>query len=123
MTKSIDPAPPWTGRVKLRWFIGVGTGRTYEAVNAARQFVETFNNSQRKIELSLEVVTSSTHDAVDKLLAEIEAGNPPDVVAPADMGWAGEQLTGRLLPVDASALDNGAKLSPHLHVVLPASID
>ena len=87
-------------RVKIRWFIGVGTGRTPDAVETARAFVENFNNSQDKIELSLQVATSSTHDAIDKLKAEIEAGNPPDIVTPANIGWSGEQLDTFILPLD-----------------------
>lgn len=100
LPKSEPPTSPPEGKVKLRWFIGVGTGKTYDEVNAAKAFIKRYNSSQGKIELELEVVTTSTHAAVDQLLAEIEAGNPPDIVAPADMGWAGDQLTGRMLPLD-----------------------
>ncbi len=94
--------PPSSGRTKIKWFIGVDTGRTPQAVRTAEEFVDKFNNSQEIIELEMEVVTSSTHDAIDRLMAKIEEGNPPDVIAPADMGWAGEQLSGRMLPIDAT---------------------
>jgi len=104
-TQSDDPVSPSIEKVKIRWFIGVGTGRSPAAVAAAREFIQKFNASQEKIELVLEVVTSSTHDAIDQLMAEIEAGNAPDVIAPADMGWAGEQLTGRILPMDVALYD------------------
>ncbi len=90
-------------RIKIRWFIGVGTGRSPQAVNTAREFVTKFNEANGKIELELEVVTSSTHDAIDRLMGEIEAGTPPDIVAPADKGWAGEQLSGYILPLDAAS--------------------
>jgi len=105
VAQSDDPASPSTEKVKIRWFIGVGTGRSPAAVSAAREFVQNFNASQEKIELVLEVVTSSTHDAIDQLMSEIKAGNPPDVIAPADMGWAGEQLSGRTLPLDTALYD------------------
>jgi len=105
VTESAIPTSPSNERIKIRWFIGVGTGRTPAAVSAARAVVQKFNDSQEKIELVLEVVTSSTHDAIDQLMAEIEIGNPPDVIAPADMGWAGEQLAGRLLSVNAALYD------------------
>ena len=97
---------PSTNRIKIRWFIGVGTGRTPEAVETASEFVKEFNQSQDKIELELEVITSSTHDAIDRLLSELEAGNPPDLVAPADKGWAGEQLSEYILPFDTSLRGN-----------------
>jgi multiple sugar transport system substrate-binding protein len=105
VAQSDNPALFSTEKVKIHWFIGVGTGRSVAAVSAAREFVQNFNASQEKIELELEVVTSSTHDAIDQLLSKIEAGNPPDVIAPADMGWAGEQLTGRILPLDNTLYD------------------
>ena len=93
------------GPIKIRWFIGVGTGRTPDEVNTAREFVKEYNESQGKIELELEVVTTSTHDAIDRLMGEIEAGNPPDIVAPADKGWAGEQLTGYILALEPAQVE------------------
>jgi multiple sugar transport system substrate-binding protein len=100
MTPSYTPTSPSTGRIKMRWFIGVGTGKFPDAVHQAEKFIEDFNNSQGKIELELEVNSISTHAAVDQILAEIEAGNPPDIITPADMGWSGEQLIGHILPLD-----------------------
>jgi multiple sugar transport system substrate-binding protein len=88
------------GRVKIRWFIGVGTGKTFDEMNTAREFVKQFNDSQTKIQLELEAVTTNTHEAIDKLMKDIQSGDPPDIVAPADKGWAGEQLTGYILTVD-----------------------
>jgi multiple sugar transport system substrate-binding protein len=105
VTRSGDFALPATERVRIRWFVGVGTGRTPDAVDAAKEFVQKFNDSQEEIALELEVVTSSTHDAIDRLIAEVEAGDPPDVIAPADLGWAGEQLPGRILPLDNTLYD------------------
>jgi multiple sugar transport system substrate-binding protein len=105
-TQNAAPAAIAPGKTKIRWFVGVGTGRTVEAVNAAKEFVAQFNASHEKIHLELEVVTSSTHDAIDRLMAEIEEGDPPDLVAPADKGWAGEQLTDYILPFDAALVSN-----------------
>ena len=100
VTENTTPTLPPEERVKLRWFIGVGTGKTYEQLETARAFVKCYNDSQDKIELELEVVTVSTHTAIDQLMVEIEAGKPPDIVAPANMSWAGDQLTGHMLPLD-----------------------
>jgi multiple sugar transport system substrate-binding protein len=94
-------------RIQIRWFIGVGTGRNTEAVNAAREFARKFNQSQSRIVLELEEVTTSTHDAIDRLMSEIEAGSPPDIVAPADKGWAGEQLAGYIFPMDPAQIEGG----------------
>lgn len=91
-------------RVKILWFIGVGTGKTVDQINVARQFVKQFNASQGKIELELEEVTTNTHDAIDHLMKDIQAGDPPDIVAPADKGWAGEQLTGYIHAVDPAQI-------------------
>lgn len=95
-----NPAITPNERVEIRWFIGVGSGRTPDAISKAKEFAKKFNTSQEKIELVVEVNTISTHDAVDQLLAEIKAGNPPDIVTPANMSWSGEQLFDYLLPLD-----------------------
>jgi len=100
VTSSYIPMSASNGRIKMHWFIGVGTGKDSNAIKIVREFIEKFNNSQEKIELELEVNSVSTHAAVDQILAEIEAGNPPDIITPANMGWSGEQLIGHILPLD-----------------------
>jgi multiple sugar transport system substrate-binding protein len=100
VTESATPTTPSDERVKLRWFIGVGTGKTADEVKTSIAFVQKYNNSQDKIKLELEAVTISSHAAIDQLMAEIEAGSPPDIVGPADTAWAGEQLTGYILSLD-----------------------
>ena len=57
VTRSSDFALPATERIGIRWFVGVGTGRTPDAVDAAKEFIQEFNDAQEEIALELEVVT------------------------------------------------------------------
>jgi multiple sugar transport system substrate-binding protein len=99
LIQTFTQTSPSAERVKIRWFIGVGTGRTTLAVQAAKEFASHYNDSQDKIEVELEVVTTNTHDAVDQLTRKIMDGNAPDIVGPADT-WASEQLNGHILYLD-----------------------
>jgi multiple sugar transport system substrate-binding protein len=87
-------------RVPIRWFIGIGTGRSSSQMAAAQAFVKEFNASQNRIELILEAVTTNSHDAVDHLLAEIEAGTAPDLAAPSGT-WGMYQFPEYILPPDS----------------------
>lgn len=62
--------------VEIRWFLGMGSGGIVDA------WVDDFNAAHPKIVLTVETV--STETAHDVLLAEIAAGNPPDIVGPLD---------------------------------------
>lgn len=88
------------GKIPVRWFIGIGTGRSDAQMSVAQAFVQQYNASQERIELILEAVTTDTHDAIDHLLAEIDSGSAPDLVAPAGT-WGIFQFPEYLLPLDA----------------------
>jgi multiple sugar transport system substrate-binding protein len=72
-----------TGRVQVRWFVGLGTGTSAAARVVEEAFVDTFNGSQDRIELVLEVSPGGgVYGGADLLRPQVEAGHPPDVVGP-----------------------------------------
>jgi multiple sugar transport system substrate-binding protein len=80
-----------TGRVQIRWFVGLGTGTARDAQEAEKAFVQEFNASQDEIELLLEVSPGGgVYGGADRLRPQIEAGHAPDVVGP--MGKLGLSL-------------------------------
>jgi multiple sugar transport system substrate-binding protein len=78
-------APSTSGRVQIRWFVGLGTGSRPDQQDAQKAVVAQFNASQDKIELVLEVANYDS--ARDVLSTEIASGNGPDIVGP--VGWLG----------------------------------
>jgi multiple sugar transport system substrate-binding protein len=77
--------PPATGRTRVRWFVGLGTGTDPAQITVQEEVVEAFNRSQNEIELVLEVVP---YDAArDTLSTQIASGNGPDIIGP--VGWGG----------------------------------
>jgi multiple sugar transport system substrate-binding protein len=72
-------------RVKIRWFIGLGTGTNPDQIPIQEEVVRDFNAYQDKIELILEIVPYD--NARDTLATQISSGNAPDVIGP--VGWAG----------------------------------
>lgn len=78
-------APAPTEKIKIRWYIGLGTGANNEQVPVEQEVVDAFNASQDRIELVMEVVTNEA--ARDTLATQIAAGNGPDVIGP--VGWGG----------------------------------
>lgn len=40
VTPSDTPTSPSAGRIKMRWFIGVGTGKDSNAIKTAKEFIE-----------------------------------------------------------------------------------
>jgi multiple sugar transport system substrate-binding protein len=80
-----------TGRIQVRWFVGLGTGTARDAQEAARAFVKAFNASQDEIELLLEVSPGGgVYGGAERLRLQIETGAEPDVVGP--MGTLGLSL-------------------------------
>jgi multiple sugar transport system substrate-binding protein len=75
-----------SGRTKVTWFVGVGTGGQPAQVEVQKKVVERYNKSQDKIELVLEIVENNS--ARDNLAARIAAGNAPDLVGPAGASGA-----------------------------------
>ena len=73
------------GKVKIRWFVGLGTGTNPEQVTVQEEVVKDFNASQDKIELVLEIVPFDS--ARDTLSTQIASGAGPDIVGP--VGWGG----------------------------------
>jgi multiple sugar transport system substrate-binding protein len=71
-------------KVKVRWFVGLGTGTDPIQVITEQSVVQDFNKSQDKIELILEIV--SYDKARDTLAAEMASGDGPDIIGP--VGWA-----------------------------------
>jgi multiple sugar transport system substrate-binding protein len=72
-------------KVKIRWFVGLGTGTQPDQVAIQEEVVADFNASQNEIELVLEIVPFD--GARDALSTQIAAGDAPDIVGP--VGWGG----------------------------------
>ncbi len=67
-------------KIKITWFIGLGTGSDAEQIPITEEVVARFNASQDNIELIPEFVTYDV--AKDQLATRIAAGNAPDIVGP-----------------------------------------
>jgi multiple sugar transport system substrate-binding protein len=78
-------APADSGKTKVRWFVGLGTGTNPDQVAVQEEVVADFNASQDKIELVLEIVPYDS--ARDTLATQIASGEGPDIVGP--VGWGG----------------------------------
>lgn len=74
-----------SGPVKVRWFVGLGTGTDPAQVAVQEEVVKDFNASQSDIELVLEIVPYDS--ARDTLSTQIASGEGPDIVGP--VGWGG----------------------------------
>jgi multiple sugar transport system substrate-binding protein len=73
------------GPVKVRWFVGLGTGTNPEQVAVQEEVVKDFNAAHPDIELVLEIVPYDS--ARDTLSTQIASGEGPDIVGP--VGWGG----------------------------------
>jgi multiple sugar transport system substrate-binding protein len=72
--------PPPVGVTVVRWFVGLGSGTQPNQIEAQKAFVKTYNESQSKIYINLEIVPNA--NAYDILKTEIAAGNAPDIIGP-----------------------------------------
>ena len=72
-----------SGKVQIRWFIGLGTGNDPGQLTAESSVVNDFNNSQDKIQLNLEEMDYDT--AQTTLSAEFANESGPDIIGP--VGW------------------------------------
>ena len=79
------PAPAAGEPVKIRWFVGLGTGTNPDQIDPEKAVVEEFNKTHTDIQIELEVVAVKT--AKDVLSTQIASGNAPDIVGP--VGVAG----------------------------------
>lgn len=103
-----------SGKVQIRWFVGLGTGTDPAQVEVEKKVVEDFNASHPNIELVIELVN---YDAArDTLSTEMASGNPPDIVGPVGVSGA-EAFHGQWLDLapliektryDTSQFDEGA---------------
>ena len=73
-----------SGRVQVRWYIGLGTGTDSAQLAVEQSVVNDFNASQSKIQLIMEVVPPAS--AQGTLASEIASGAGPDIVGP--VGWS-----------------------------------
>ncbi len=78
---SATPAGP----VKIRWFVGLGTGTDPGQVTIQEEVVKDFNASHPDIVLELQVVPYDS--ARDTLSTQMASGDGPDIVGP--VGWGG----------------------------------
>ena len=91
------------GPVKIRWFVGLGTGTDPAQVTVQEEVVKDFNASQDKIELVLEIVPYDS--ARDTLSTQIASGAGPDIVGP--VGWGGSNdFYGQWLDLTSAIADN-----------------
>ena len=94
--------------VKIRWFVGLGTGGNPEQIEAQEQVVADFNASQDAIELVLEIVQNDV--AYDTLSTQIASGNAPDIIGPVGIRGA-NAFNGRWQDLEPLAAEAGFDLS------------
>jgi len=68
----------------VRWFVGLGQGIQPNQIEAQKAFVKTYNASQNKIYINLEIIPNAS--AYDVLKTEIAAGDAPDIIGPVGVG-------------------------------------
>jgi multiple sugar transport system substrate-binding protein len=78
-----------SGRTKVVWYVGLGTGFSTDQVKVEKAAVERYNKSQDKIELVFEVVENQNGASQQQLATRIAAGNAPDLVGPVGIAGAG----------------------------------
>ena len=83
-----EEAPAMEEKVQIRWFVGLGTGTNPEQLPEQQAVVDTFNASQDRIEVILEVVPYES--GRDTLSTQIAAGNGPDLVGPVGIGGSND---------------------------------
>lgn len=67
-------------RVQVYWYIGLGAGAQPAQIEAEKVFIEKYNKSQTEIQL-IPIIVDNNY-ARDNLIAQIAAGNSPDIVGP-----------------------------------------
>lgn len=74
-----------SGKVAIRWFVGLGSGTSPDQIAIQEEVVADFNASQDQIQLVLEIVPFEA--AKDTLATQIASGAGPDIIGP--VGWGG----------------------------------
>jgi len=82
-----EPAPA-AEKIKIRWFVGLGTGSDPEQIPLEEAVVEEFNATHDDIELVVEFVENS--QAPDQLKTQVAAGDPPDIIGPVGQSGVNE---------------------------------
>jgi multiple sugar transport system substrate-binding protein len=75
-------------RVKIRWFVGLGTGTNPEQMPSQEALVKKFNESQDRIELVVEFIDNE--QAADQLKTQVASGSPPDIIGPVGQSGVNE---------------------------------
>jgi len=73
-------------KVKISWFVGVGTGTDPQQQEAQKKVVADFNAKQDKIQLEISIAANN-QAAYDAPATMIASGNAPDIVGP--VGFSG----------------------------------
>lgn len=95
---------PADGTVRVRWFVGLGTGSQDEQIDGQNAIVDAFNDSHDDIELVVEYVDNQT--ASDVLATQIAGGDAPDLIGP--VGLAGSNaFAGQYLDLDPLVASSG----------------
>ncbi|MBX3080601.1 MAG: extracellular solute-binding protein [Anaerolineae bacterium] len=76
-------------KVKILWFVGIGSGTNEQQIAAEKEVVADFNASQDKIELEINIAPTF-ETATDTLSTLIAAGTPPDIVGPVGVGGSNQ---------------------------------
>lgn len=78
---TIAPSVQAQDKVKIVWFVGLGTGTNEQQIETQNAVVEAFNSSQDAIELEINIA-GSNQTAPDVLSTLIASGEAPDIVGP-----------------------------------------
>jgi multiple sugar transport system substrate-binding protein len=85
MAQSIQPAKA-QDKVKIVWFVGLGTGTDAQQQASEKEVVADFNASQSKIELDIQF-GANYQTSMDTITTLLASGNGPDIAGP--VGVAG----------------------------------
>ena len=87
---------PVEGKTQIYWYIGLGTGAQPAQIPLEKEFVEKYNATQgAEDNIQLITIIVDNKYARDNLLAQIAAGNAPDIVGPVGTegrGWVEDSV-------------------------------
>jgi multiple sugar transport system substrate-binding protein len=89
VTQVVQPtAAPEVGKTQIYWYIGLGTGSQAAQIPQEREFVDKYNSTKGEEDgIQLITIIVDNKYARDNLIAQVAAGNAPDIVGP--MGTEG----------------------------------